>query len=327
MSLLAAGGTAHADTVRVVADRTLIWSSPSGVSVILNQASKDTVLDVVRRVNDWYEVVLPPASSGSVVGYVLASQVTIASTGPPSARAAAAARRAVPPPPARTSERTSFLNLSGAYQQGGTVLTRRSTAFAASYAEPGSIDGTYGRSAAWKIDVLGGQAVSHHVGVGLGISYQRRDRSATIAAQVPHPFFFGQLRPATFETSPLRQAEFAVHIPVVWMPTLAGRAKVLLFGGPSVFRVTQDVVSDLSLSETYPYDQVTVTGSTQTELSTTVFGFHAGADVAYMFTPAVGLGGGARYSSGQLELRDDADATSRGRPGGLEVSAGVRFRF
>ena len=94
-----------------------------------------------------------------------------------------------------------------------------------------------------------------------------------------------------------------------------------------MFYVTQDVVSDLSLSETYPYDQVTATGSTQTKLTTTVVGYHAGADLAYMFKPSVGLGGGVRYSSGQSEFRNDADATSRGRPGGLEVMAGVRFRF
>jgi opacity protein-like surface antigen len=332
--LLIAAGTAGADTVRVVTDRALIWNSPSGVAVILTQVSKDAVLEVVRRVGDWYEVVLPPASSGSSqsVGYVLASQVTIASSGPRSDRAEAAARRAAPPPrPARTGAatagRTAFLNLSGIHQQSGTDLTRRTPAFADHYVEPGSIAGAYGRGDAWKIDVLGGQAVSRRVGVGLGLSYQRRDRSAAIAAEVPHPFFFNQLRPATFDTSPLRRRELAVHIPVVWMPSMSGRTRALLFGGPSIFHITQDVVSNLSLAETYPYDQVTVTDSTQTELSSTVVGFHVGGDLAYMFTPGVGVGGGVRYSSGQKEFGKDADATGSGRAGGLEVMAGIRFRF
>jgi hypothetical protein len=330
--LLIAAGTAGADTVRVVTDRALIWNSPSGVAVILTQVSKDAVLEVVRRVDDWYEVVLPPASSGSSqsVGYVLASQVTIASSGPRSDRAEAAARRAAPPPrPARTgaaATRTAFFNLSGTFQQGGTGLTLRSPAFADHYVEPGSITGVYGRGDAWKIDVLGGQTVARRVGIGLGISYQRRDRSAPIAAEVPHPFFFNQLRPATFDTSPLRRRELAVHIPVVWMPSMPGRTRALLFGGPSIFHITQDVVSNLSLAETYPYDQVTVTDSTQTELSSTVVGFHVGGDLAYMFTPGVGVGGGVRYSSGQTEFRNDADATGR-RAGGLEVMAGIRFRF
>jgi hypothetical protein len=332
LCLLAAGGTAYADTVRVVVDRALIWSSPRGISIVLTQVSKDAVLEVVRRVDDWYEVVLPPGSSGSQqrVGYVRAFQVSAESSGPPSPRAAAppaSPGRRVAPPATPRPPRSSFLNLNGTYQRGDTDLTRRSAAFAASYAEAGSIEGTYGRSEAWQIDVLAGQTIARHIGVGLGVSYQRRDRSTIIDTQVPHPFYFNQLRPATFETAPLRRQEFALHIPVVWMPTPAGRTRLLVFGGPSVFHVAMNVVTDLSLAENYPYDQVTVTGATETELTTTVLGFHVGADLAYMFKPSVGLGGGARYSSGQSEFGDDGDATSRGRPGGLQVSAGVRFRF
>jgi hypothetical protein len=335
LCLLAVGGTASADTVRVVVDRALIWSSPRGVNVVLTQVSKDAVLEVVRRVDDWYEVVLPPASSGSqqTVGYVRVSQVKVESTGPPSPRAVAPPGGPGAPPARRVAARTarpprsSFLNLDGTYRRGDTDLTRRSAAFAANYAEAGSIEGTYGRSASWQIDVLGGQAVSRHIGVGLGVSYQRRDRSVTVDAQVPHPFYFNQLRQATFETPPLQRQEFGLHIPVIWMPTSAGRTRLLVFGGPSLFHIAPHVVTDLSLAESYPYDQVTVTSATDTELTTTVFGFHVGGDLAYMFNPSVGLGGGARYSSGLSEFRDDADATSRGRPGGLQVSAGLRFRF
>jgi opacity protein-like surface antigen len=336
LCLLVGGGTAYADTVRVVVDRALIWSSARGVNVVLAQVLKDAVLEVVRRVDDWYEVVLPPGASGSqqTVGYVRISQVTLESTGPPSPRAVAPPGRPGAPPPRRVAAparargaRSSFLNLSGTYQQGDTDLTRRSAAFEANYVEAGSIEGTYGSKAAWQIDVLGGGAVSPHIGVGLGVSYQRRDRSATIDARVPHPFYFNQLRQATFETAPLRRQELALHIPVIWMPTFAGGTRLLVFGGPSVFHITQHVVTDLSLAESYPYDQVTVTGATDTESTSTVFGFHVGGDLSYMFRPSMGVGGGAQYSSGQSKFKDDADATSRGRPGGLQVSAGVRFRF
>ena len=41
---------AAADTVRVVVDRALVWTSPSGISVVITQLRKDQTVEVVRRV-------------------------------------------------------------------------------------------------------------------------------------------------------------------------------------------------------------------------------------------------------------------------------------
>src|SRR5205823_6345153 len=65
---------ACAESVRVIVDRALIWSSTGFVSIVLNQVPEGTVLEVLRRVDGWYEVVLPPGSSGpsGSVGYIRA---------------------------------------------------------------------------------------------------------------------------------------------------------------------------------------------------------------------------------------------------------------
>src|SRR5439155_15714802 len=96
---------AYADSVRVIVDRALIWSSAGFASIVLNQVPQGTVLEVLGRVDGWYEVVLPPGSSGpsGSVGYIRAVQVVIE----PNAAAAPPDRRTVPTPqtvPDRPSE-------------------------------------------------------------------------------------------------------------------------------------------------------------------------------------------------------------------------------
>src|SRR5438128_1842654 len=82
---------AYADSVRVIVDRALIWSGVGLVNVVLNQVPAGTILQVRGRVEDWYEVVLPPGSSGppGSVGYIRAVQVvpeSDAAAGPPPGR-------------------------------------------------------------------------------------------------------------------------------------------------------------------------------------------------------------------------------------------------
>ncbi len=68
--------------------------------------------------------------------------------------------------------------------------------------------------------------------------------------------------------------------------------KILVFAGPSVFRISQTVVADLTLDERYPYDAVTIRGVTTAERKGTFAGYEAGADVSVFFTREVGVGVG-----------------------------------
>src|SRR5215475_4491098 len=77
--IFAAAATASADTVRVIVDGALVWTQPGGVSIVMNQLSKEQTADVVRRVGDWYEIVAPPGSGGGDrrTGFIGASQVVL----------------------------------------------------------------------------------------------------------------------------------------------------------------------------------------------------------------------------------------------------------
>src|SRR5258708_17002268 len=77
--------TAAADTARVIVDRALVWTQPSGVSIVMSQLLKGQTAEVVRRVGDWYEIVAPPGSGGGArrTGFISAAQVVLDSVGPP----------------------------------------------------------------------------------------------------------------------------------------------------------------------------------------------------------------------------------------------------
>jgi opacity protein-like surface antigen len=338
LAFLLVATVARADTIRVITERAIIWSTPTGVAVVLNQVPRDTVLMEARRIGDWYEVELPPGSSGADVpaapgsrprvGYIRAFQVRVEAVAPvtrpaPTAAQAQAAQR----PVLRGQEKTAFLNIGAGYQLGSTDLTRHLVAFKDTYAEEGSIDANYGKSSGFLFDVVGGARVAGHISVGFGISYARHDEAATVDAHVPHPFLFQTLRDATFTTASLSGQELVMHIPILWTQSFRSATRITIFGGPSIFHVTQDFVTNVTLNEVYPYDSVTITDTSQSEISDNAFGFHVGAGVTQFFGPTVGAGVDVRYSRASLDFADDANATTAARAGGLQVTGGVRFRF
>ena len=327
--MVSLAATASADTVRVIVDRALVWTQPSGVSIVMSQLLKDQTAEVVRRVGDWYEIVAPPGSGGGDrrTGFISASQVVLESGGTPSAQSGSA-RRTPPPVAAGRRARTArILNIDAAFRVGGDDLTRSFSAFTDVFAEAGSIATNYGDRSGLAVDVLFVEPIGRTFGVGLGFDYYFRNRHATVDARVPHPFFFNQLRSGTFETEPLSAHEAAINIPAVWMPPNLGALKILVFGGPTIFRESQTVVTDLVLNEQYPYDTLTITGVKTGERKSTIVGYHAGGDVGYFFSPTIGVGGGVRYSHATIKFDNDDDVTTDGVAGGLSAVAGLRFRF
>src|SRR5262245_24762350 len=329
--MTAMAATASADTVRVIVDRALVWTQPGGVSIVMNQLLKDQTAEVVRRVGDWYEIVAPPGSGGGDrrTGFISASQVVLESEGAPASRPSGAPRAQAPATPARSrsSKSARALNIDSAFRVAGTDLTRSFTAFTDVFAEAGSIATDYGKRSGVAFDALVAQPIAGPLGVGVGFDYFSRSHDATVDARVPHPFFFNQLPTGTFQTQGLKAQEAALHIPVIWMPPEMGSIKIMIFGGPSIFHISQAVVTDLVLDEQYPYDTLKITGVKTSERTATQFGFHVGGDVGYFFTPSTGIGAGVRYSRANLKFDHDDDVTTDGSAGGLSVVACVRVRF
>jgi hypothetical protein len=326
--LLSVATTASAQTVRVIVERALVWTQPSGVSIVMTQLTRGQTAEVVRRVGDWYEIVAPPGSGGGDqrTGFIAVSQVELVAgdrgrSQPPARRTPA---RAVPRP--RFSR---VVNIDGGYRAGVEDVTRAANAFTQDFAEQGTIATNFGKRSGFAFNFLVAQPVEGTTGIGLAVDYYVRSQKASVDAHVPHPFYFNQLRTATFAAPALSAHEAALHIPFLWMPPARGRSRlrILAFGGPSLFYLSQTVVSDVNLDEEYPYDTVSITGVVTEDRKSIRFGFHAGADFSYMRKPGWGFGAGVRYSRATLKFRNDGDADTTGAAGGVTAVGGLRFRF
>jgi len=165
-----------------------------------------------------------------------------------------------------------------------------------------------------------------HFGIGFALSYVSDNNDADVTASIPHPFFFGRLRGIEGTTS-MKRRETAGHIQAVYI--IPGpRFDVMFYGGPSLFTVRQTLVTDVTYSESFPFDTATFTG-TQTAESTseTATGFNVGGDVTWKFSRNVGVGGMVRFARAEATLNATNNPAMKVDVGGLQLGGGLRFGF
>ena len=160
-----------------------------------------------------------------------------------------------------------------------------------------------------------------HLALGASVSLHSRDGSASLNASLPHPFLFESPRRASLTVTGLDRRELAVHVPLFWLVPVGDSIEFAVFGGPTVFRVTQDVVTGVSFTQRHPFDTVQLTRAQMAARSGTRSGFHAGIEVAYFFSDVAGIGGKVRFSRAELDLAGPVEA------GGIHTTAGLRLRF
>jgi len=192
-------------------------------------------------------------------------------------------------------------------------------------AEDGRLETAYDVGGGLAFDVSGSYLVWKNLAVGVGLTLFSASTTTTIDAQVPHPFFFNQARTVTGEVTGDR-SETAVHIQARWLVPLDNKMTFTIFGGPSFFKVEQDIVSDFQFLESYPFDTATFSGAIAASQSESAVGVNVGGDIAYFFSPNVGVGGTAQYSAATVEMAVPS-GTADVKAGGLQVGGGIRLRF
>jgi hypothetical protein len=190
------------------------------------------------------------------------------------------------------------------------------------FVEPATVNTTYEVTSAPGLDVSGGVRVWRKLTLGAGVSRFVKAGSGTVAAQVPHPFFVNKPRAISGDASGLDRNETALHVLAGWALPLSSRSELMISGGPSYFSVGQDVVSDVTFDQSYPYDTATYRGAVTQRRSASHAGFNAGADFTYLLRRHVGIGGSAMFSQATVTLGD-----TKARAGGAQVGGGLRLRF
>jgi len=214
-----------------------------------------------------------------------------------------------------------YVSASGWYQPSAAAFS--AVVRPIDFVEPSLVDTSYTIQSEIGVDAGGGVRVWRGLAVGASVSRFSKSGRGSVSAQVPHPFFFNRPRPVSGDASGLTRDETALHVQARWVVPFGRRWQLGIAGGPSWFLVGQDLVRDVTVTQTYPFDTATFDGVTSQHRSGSGAGFNAGADLDYMVRPRVGLGIGVTFSRARLALDDATTVTA----GGAHVGGGLRFRF
>jgi hypothetical protein len=187
-------------------------------------------------------------------------------------------------------------------------------------------------------DFGGGFMIIPMLGVGINFSGTAHEDQAELSARIPHPIIANAHATGVAPTDvKLGRTEGGVNIQAMFVPLQTGRLRVRVFGGPTYFRVKQDVVDTIQYFQVWTLlpttNNVDVTSFDGEEIEEQGWGFHAGGDVSMFFNRIIGIGSFARFSRANIDLPNtiaitsvDAD-TVRIKAGGFQVGGGLRLRF
>lgn len=221
-----------------------------------------------------------------------------------------------------------YMNIGLGLESGDSTLT--DTRPLTIYEETGSVSTTSTFTSGSLLDVGVGFRLWKNLSAGVSYHQEQNDADATVPGSAPHPIFYNQPRTFTATASALERKESAVHAQFGWMVPIGTKFDVLVFAGPSFFRLQQEVFTSVTVTEKgAPYSEVAVTGTRETRKKSST-GYNVGADMAYVVwqNDSVRLGAGAfvRYTTAEttvLLLSTEQPTTV----GGLQFGFGGRIRF
>jgi len=193
--------------------------------------------------------------------------------------------------------------------------------------ETETIDVTYPKRPGVLLDIGGRVRVWKRLGFGVSVGHVTGDGTADVTASVPHPFFFNQARTVTGKQAGIAREETGIHLQVQYAVPASRKVRVVLGAGPSRIKLTQDVITDVNITETYPYDTAAFRDAATKGASASVSGYNAGVDVTWSLTRNVGVGGLVRYTRADADLDVRSGHTLSMKAGGVHAAAGVRFAF
>jgi hypothetical protein len=213
------------------------------------------------------------------------------------------------------SRHSGFVDVNiGAQPQSRTIDT--STSFPL-YQETAIINTAQGIDGSALFDFGGGYFITPQIAAGVSFSFAGKKGEGTLAASVPNPNNFNSPAKVSVSGSDLNHREFATHIMAIWKKTLTPEMDIAISGGPSFFRLTQDVMGATIATGTQNVSVAT------TEQKASKAGGNIGANINYMFNPRFGVGILVRYAGATVDLPAAADV----KVGGFQFGIGARLRF
>lgn len=194
------------------------------------------------------------------------------------------------------------------------------------YTEPEHVTVSYPAKSGVLIAGSGGYRVWRQLFVGFGVTRYSSSADAKVTAQLPHPFFDNTYRTIEGDAA-IDRSEVGAHVLFGWMLRPTRTVRMMLTAGPSYITATQPIVTDVTFTDTYPFDTAQFTGVKTTNSSRGAAGFNAGADVFWMFGKNIGAGGLVQVTHARIKAAANSGRSVSFDAGGAQVAAGLRLLF
>ncbi len=229
----------------------------------------------------------------------------------------------------------TFLNISFGGQWKEQTFTQ-SSSFTI-YNEGGNVASAHAIGGGTLFDASLGGRVWKSVSVGIGYSAITNHNDAAVSVRVPHPVVFGQSRTATAIAADLKHSESVVHLQFMWTIPVTPKFQLTAMLGPSFFTVRQTVATvnaPQDISDPPPYNNLSISTVTLTDVKDSPVGFNIGVDGTYLVRTikgvGIGVGGFVRYAGASFDMPvadgvtlDPDDLKAGGPQGGI----GLRLRY
>jgi len=221
-----------------------------------------------------------------------------------------------------------YINIGWGVESGSSTMTDTRTSTV--YEEPATVTSAVTFTSGSLFDVGVGLRVFRNFTVGVAYHQEQNDSDGSLTGSIPSPVFFNKPRALNDTVPGLNRKEAAAHLVLGWVIPLSSKLDVMVFGGPSFFRLNQDAVSNVTFGENGGDYSKVVAQPTITERAKSVTGFNVGADATYIVwsndSVRLGAGGFIRFTqaSTDVEMLGSSQPTD---VGGVQFGFGGRIRF
>lgn len=357
LSLTAADASAQGGATAVAITNTPVYVAPDASRTPLRVAAQGTVFTVVAEQGEWTQVQFRDPQWGVRVGYVATRALqfrrpelepmdlsTTPADEPAAERPAVQRTRPARPAAAEAQVPRPWERQSSSFERGWidvnlgvAIAANRSVTLEFSqpwFQETRVFRMTYDNPTGASFDFGGGAMITPQIGVGVSLVGTAHRAVPELFVSVPHPNFFNALGNDTTDADrEFWRREGSINLQLVGVSELDDNVRLRVFGGPSWFRVEQDLVSNLRYAQVFGVftrvNEVAITSYDHVEkVEGTGWGYHVGADLSVFFTRVVGVGGFARYSRGTVDLVEPfAGDEIEFRVGGWQAGGGLRLKF
>jgi hypothetical protein len=211
-----------------------------------------------------------------------------------------------------------YVAVNGGFQAGSHTLDTSSTF--PLYDETATVTSSQDVKGGGFFDIGGAYRVwGQNLLAGASFTHTSSTADVAINGSIPDPVFFDKPRTVTATQAGAKHSEDALNLDAIWMIPVANKMDVGVSFGPTIFWVTQDTITTLTVTEPGP-----TVNAPLTEVKKTTVGLNAGVDLQYMVSKKIGVGGLARYTWGSANIDG---ATDKLTVGGFQIGGGVRLRL